>query len=247
MSNKRTTSKQRHEKNEQDYQNRLSFDHDAYMKKLEESVAPLKYNLNPNRYERCRQVRPAQPGLIAKQGVSVSYSRHLTDVESDLLGITRKNSKDPNMLYKPYCPLAKNTDNNGYPCGGGVEVGFNNAQEKLHHFENEVAFTEYSRQVNPPATLRSTGINRFDYVLFNPQDETRWYQQAPIGTSQRLVSKDNHIPLIPQLIDQTSCLPNKKNIDTVHYQYEYKKSNTDPLNSSFYNSNTYCRNIKWKP
>jgi hypothetical protein len=246
--NNKATNKPHNKTNieEQDYQNRLKFDAGTYEKELQQSVAPLVHNLNPNKFERCRQVRPSQPGMIARQGVSVAYNRHLTDVESDLLGLTRRNSKDPNQLYKPHCPQAKNTMYNGYPCGGGVEVGFESAQEKLHHFENEQAFTEYSRQINPPATLRSTGINRFDYVLYDPQEESRWFQQAPIGINQRLVSKDNHVPLIPKLIDQTVLLPNKKNMFKEHYSYQYKQSEIDPLHSSFYKSDTYCKNINWK-
>ena len=218
----------------QDYQNRLAYDDGNYAKKLEESVGPLKYVLNPQVYERCTQVRPSQPGLIGRQGVSVSYQHHMADIESELKGLNRRASKDPSTLYKPECPKGTNKSYNGYPCGGGVAAGFESSQEKLHHYEKMKDFTEYSRNLNPPSTLRGTGLNRFDIVLYNPQDETRWFQQAPIGINQRLVVKDNHVPLIPKLIDQTVALPNSKLVCNKPKPESYKSSKLDPLHKKYY-------------
>ena len=105
-------------------QNRSKFDDGTYKKDLEQSTGKLKYVLNPQKYNRCIQVRPSQPGLIGRQGVSVPFNKNIIDIESDLKGITRLYSKDPTKKYKPYCPTVSQTEYNGYPCGGGVDAGF---------------------------------------------------------------------------------------------------------------------------
>ena len=185
---------------------RLIYDTEGYEQALKRSTSNLSYQLYPGAVASCDQTRPAQPGMIGRQGVSVSYTRPLVDVESDLLRLSRKASKDYNKEYQPYCPEATDFAD-GYPCGGGVTRGFHNAQEKLHHFKPANNFTDYSRSQNPPSTLRGTGVNRFDILPLNPQDGTRWFQVAEIGVNNRLVVKDNHIPCIPKLIPQEPALP----------------------------------------
>jgi hypothetical protein len=189
------------------FQNRRKYDQEQYNFDLQQSIGPYLYVLNPINYERCSEVRPEQPGLIARQGVSHSTQRNIVDIESDLKGYTHGHSKDISNMYRPHCPNVKNTHSNGYPCGGGVLTGFENGQEQLHHYKASPEFTEYTRNIYPSYTLRETGINRFDMVLYSPQDEKRWYQQAPVGINYRMVVKDNHVPRIPVLIDQSPCLP----------------------------------------
>lgn len=185
---------------------RLIYDTEGYEQALKRSTSNLAYQLFPGSVATCNQTRPAQPGMLGKQGVSVSYQHPLIDVESDLRRLNIKATKDINKEYKPYCPDAINM-NDGYPCGGGVTRGYNNAQEKLHHFEPANNFTDYSRTLNPPSTLRGTGINRFNILPLNPQDTNRWQQVAEVGINNRLVVKDNHIPCIPKPIDQHPLLP----------------------------------------
>lgn len=189
------------------YQNRLKYDTEQYKYDLHQSVAPLSYVLNPLVYERCEQVRPVEPGLIASQGISHNMQRHIVDIETDLKGINRGHSRDFSNMYKPNCPKVKNTGNSGYPCGGGIVAGFENSQEKLKHLAPSKQFTEYTRYVNPPSTLKETGVNRFDILFYEPQDEQRWHQQCPVGINYRLIVKDNYRPRVPVLMNQKSAWP----------------------------------------
>ena len=57
--------------------------------------------------------------------------------------------------------------------------------------------TEDTRLSNPPSTLRSTGINRFQPLCFNPQEKI--FFPGDYHISSRLVFRDNHRPCIPSL------------------------------------------------
>ena len=187
---------------------RLSDDPEAYRKRLMESTRPLEYVLNPIGHQRCEQVLATAPGMIAKQGVSMSYSRSPVDIESDLLNLSRPKSKDPAKLYSPTCPdIYKSKE--GYPCGGGAtnNYGLLKTQEKLHHHKESPLMMTYSRSTNPPSTLRGTGINRFNPLCLDPQDPTRWEIQTPAMINSSLLHKDNHIPKIPRPFDQKAAWP----------------------------------------
>jgi len=57
--------------------------------------------------------------------------------------------------------------------------------------------TEDTRLSNPPATLRGTGVNRFETLCFNPQEKIFFPGDYHVPT--RLVFRDNHRPCIPSL------------------------------------------------
>lgn len=57
--------------------------------------------------------------------------------------------------------------------------------------------TEDTRLSNPPSTLRGTGINRFNPLCFDPQDQI--FFPGDYQVSSRLVFRDNHRPCIPSL------------------------------------------------
>jgi len=57
--------------------------------------------------------------------------------------------------------------------------------------------TEDTRLSNPPATLRGTGVNRFQPLCFNPQEKI--FFPGDYHVSSRLVFRDNHRPCIPSL------------------------------------------------
>lgn len=57
--------------------------------------------------------------------------------------------------------------------------------------------TEDTRLSNPPPTLRGTGINRFNPLCFNPQEQIMFPGDYHVST--RLVFRDNHRPCIPSL------------------------------------------------
>lgn len=190
---------------------RQIYDLGAYKKSLEQSTNPLKYRLDPIAVTRCDPCRPMQPGYIAKTGVSVTHQRPLVDVESELMLLNYKASKDPNQHFQPTCPQCGECME-GYPCGGGVVAGCKKCQENLQHLPMCGPFTDYTRISNPICTARGVGINRFQPLCLNPQDENRWLHPSEVGINYRMVVKDNHVPCIPktEVMDSVAAMPKPK-------------------------------------
>lgn len=186
---------------------RLLYDPNAYELDLKQSTDPIRWTLDPIRVNRCDPCRPVQPGYIGKVGVSITHQRPLVDVESELMRLDQPNSRDPRQRYIPKCPQCKNCGQSGYPCGGGVVAGCSMCQEKLFNFPPCHIGTEYTRISNPICTSKETGVNRFQPLCLNPQDENRWLHPGEVGINYRMVVKDNHRPCIPKPIDQTPLLP----------------------------------------
>lgn len=74
--------------------NRLKYDNCAYSKELQESTSPLEYNLFQGKYKNCTQCPVG------------SYTNNLefgskTNVESELYGLNRQDSKCPDKKYNP--------------------------------------------------------------------------------------------------------------------------------------------------
>jgi len=184
----------------------LIYDQGAYRTDLKQSTAPLRYTLDPIYANNCNTCRPADVGYIGKQGVSVTENTSLIDVESELMLLNYRNSRDPMKKYRPCCPYCKKCYE-GYPCGGGVVAGCCDCQSKMYHFPPCTIGTDYSRITNPPCTLRGTGINRFQPLCLDPQDLNRWEFPGEIGINYRLVAKDNHVPLIPSPSADMSVFP----------------------------------------
>jgi hypothetical protein len=185
---------------------KLSYDVGAYATRVKESTDPLKRMLDPVFSNQCNPCRPPEPGYIGKVGVSITHQRPLIDVDSSLKNLEIRHTKDPNQLYQPVCPSCGECSE-GYPCGGGVVAGCKNCQEKLFHLTECKNSTDYTRISNPTCTLRGTGVNRFQPLCLNPQDEDRWLHPSEVGISYRMVVKDNHTPCIPNLVDPTPALP----------------------------------------
>lgn len=186
---------------------RQIYDVGAYQQHLKQSTMPLMYRLDPVYNNRCDPCRIPQPGYIGRVGVSVTHKRPLVDVESDLFQIGTKNSKDPNARFQPTC-VQCGSDLDGYPSGSGVVANCDKCQEELFHLPVcESPITDSTRISNPVCTARGIGINRFQPLCLNPQDENRWLHPSEVGISYRMVVKDNHVPCIPKLLDPAPVLP----------------------------------------
>jgi len=185
---------------------RNKYDQGAYEQSLKQATGPLQYILDPARNDRCTPCRVPEPGFIGKVGVSITHQRPLVDVESELLHLNIRNTDDPKAKYQPTCPDCGDCTE-GYPCGGGVVAGCKKCQEKLSHLPMCQFNTDYTRISNPICTSRGVGINRFQPLCLDPQDENRWLHPSEVGISYRNVVKDNHVPCVPKLIDQTPALP----------------------------------------
>jgi hypothetical protein len=68
---------------------------------------------------------------------------------------------------------------------------------------------EDTRLSNPPCTLKETGINRWEWICYDPQDKAiEDFDRIPVN--YRMVAKDNHVPCIEKPMDQSVFFPNSK-------------------------------------
>ena len=112
----------------------------------------LRYRLNQPSIN-CPTTFPVQPTTrIQLSGDSWKEGKWRTDVESDLKGINRFNSRSvcDDGLYNP------NTNK------------FNNTQD-VNAPDGDFPLT-FNRLYNPPCTLKSTGWNRWDHLHHDPQE-----------------------------------------------------------------------------
>lgn len=174
---------------------RLAYDVGTYCTDLKQSTAPLKYALDPVFANVCNPCRPADVGYIGRQGVSLSKTQSLTDIESYLFLLNHPNSRDPARKFNPCCDP-------GSLCANGGEDGAG-----LLHFDDCLIRTDYSRITNPPCTLKGTGVNRFQPIALNPQDENRWLIPSQVGISIRQVFTDNFVPAIPDVTSEFKQFP----------------------------------------
>ena len=79
--------------------NRLRYDQCAYKTEINQSVGPLEYFLNPMKYENCQKCRH-EFGLVGGSDVS-QIKGNLVDLENDLRGQTRQNTKCPGLKFHP--------------------------------------------------------------------------------------------------------------------------------------------------
>jgi hypothetical protein len=141
-------------------------------------------------------------------GASVSQNTAMIDIDSEMIGITRKFSKCPEFKYLPQVNLS---GNGGANPGGYANPDFNNSSIKLDYnlmnFSDNNCFepVEDTRLSNPPCTLRGTGINRWEWLCRNPQE--RVFVPFDFNISDKTLAKDNHRPCVPNPLDQTLVLP----------------------------------------
>jgi len=157
----------------------------------------------------CNNCFNDNPRIINQMtGVSVSkdkdwrfYSGPI-DVESELFNLTRRNTKCSSVKYNPN--LDCKVKYQGVPSGQGaieqvdgkgIKSWQNCNDQNLHDFPNCFFPTEDTRLSNPPCTLRGTGINRFDPLFLNPQDQVTFPGNYHVPT--RTLFKDNHRPCVP--------------------------------------------------
>ena len=171
--------------------NRLDYDVKAYQHTINESVGPGYYQLSRPAVS-CKPCYSNNPEIrLQSSGGSVLKDTLLIDVDSDLMGLTRTNTKDPSEKYnKPQNPDI-------------------HSNEDLEHFEDCFINTESTRLSNPPCTLRGTGWNRWEWLCTNPQDQV--IMPFEWNINDNLLAKDNHKPCIPTPIDQSSALPDINN------------------------------------
>lgn len=126
------------------------------------------------------------------------------DIDSELIGITRKNSRCPDLHYIP---------------------GQNTCQT-VNLMDCAFIPQEHTRISNPPSTLKSSGWNRWEWLCKDPQEKA--LVPFDFNISNRLIVKDNHRPCIQQPLDQTSCLP-VDNGEIVEYKPQMSCNTSDHI------------------
>ena len=117
---------------------RLIYDDCAYEQRLKESTNPLRYVLNPQKYENCNKCR-YELGLLGGPNVSIN-SGNLVDVESDLSGRTRALTECSARKYKPKCAVPNGKCKNDT----GIPYDCDECQPMKRHLRT-CKFTEYNR------------------------------------------------------------------------------------------------------
>ena len=190
---------------------KLAYDKEAYKTTISQSVKQAKYQITKPRIS-CQQCYPYPVSVRPQQqGVSVYKDKHIIDVSSELLGITRTATSAPGGKYIPECKVSQ--CNSGYPCGQGVVDNCNSqnsgervGDEGLKHWKDCFFPAEDTRLSNPSCNLRGTGWNRWEWLYRNPQEHVEKSFKNDIST--RIMVKDNHRPIIPTPISVNKSLPN---------------------------------------
>ena len=160
---------------------RTTYDECDYKASLTSSIGPGKYKLTtPKSDDPCFQLAP-ETGFAAGGGGRYDKAA-LIDVDSELIGITRQYRRCPD----PFKDVPHQQELKFPPC----------------KFEDAA---EASRISNPPYTLREQGVNRFEYLCFDPQQHVEF--PAHRWVHNRLLVKDNHRPCIEYPIDQSPAMP----------------------------------------
>ena len=183
--------------------NRPLYDYCEGKKRLQESTQAANYNVQtPVICGNCLpddpRIHPNRTGVSMNSGFDWRFYAGPIDVESDLFNLNRVASNCPKNKYYPDAKNCKAV-NQGQPAGAGVISTTMPARGGaiIEGFEMKPREGVFRKNGQPPATLRGTGINRFQPMGLNPQ--AKLFFPGEYHTSTRLVFRDNHRPCIPSL------------------------------------------------
>ena len=160
----------------------LTYDPCAYNKYLKQSVGTGEYMISVPKNNCDKDCFYPSPYIrLDKTGGVKCKNKLLIDIDSELLGLNTPATK----CHSPFDD----------PC----------ETSNLQDCDNDFLSPEDTKLSNPPCTLRSTGWNRWEWLCENPQDKSLMPFQTNIN--DRIVAKDNHRPLLPNIIDQSQVLP----------------------------------------
>ena len=196
---------------------RLNFDDDTYITKLNETISPGGYMIETPRLD-CDDCSYYAPGVNLDKFNDGMCEQGLIDVDSELMNITRKQSKCPSKKYipsdQPFCKTKTLTKDCTYMS------------------------SEPTLMSNPKATNKETTMNRWQWLCQNPQKKALipfdW------NINNRLVVKDNHRPCAPRPLDQDAALPPACN---ENIKYDWSSRYTDASQTMHGNALGYCENI----
>jgi len=165
---------------------------------LRVQTGPGRYQLDaPPQY--CNAAYAPEPTTrLQKWGASQNNGFTKTDVESDLFNINRPGIRVVCNQYDP-----QNDKINA---------------AALKPVKEESFPQTFSRLVDPPCTLRSSGWNRWEWLCENPQEGAMMPFDNLVTT--RLQQKDQFRPCIPKPIDSSEILPAPTAYDTSKDRFE---------------------------
>jgi hypothetical protein len=177
---------------------RTKYDKNDYRRDLGQSVGSANYHINLPRNNggaECFAANMPNAGF----GGSVFRNIHPVDVDSELMGLSYPATRASSRKFSPKSPQVDQF-----------------ADSNLIRFEECGNFAnESTRLSNPPATLRATGINRWEWLCQNPQDRAIEPFTRVVDTMQ--IAKDNHRPCIPFPLERTAA-PDP--VNSVNADYE---------------------------
>jgi len=190
---------------------RLIYDNCSYTEKLKRTVGPGLYVLNTpnNDCGDCGKNVSMDPSLrYQKYGPNTCTLKTAVDDSSELQGLNYKSSKCNTDQYIPGTYSSKgNCDTNT----------FVNPRACF-------APREDTRLSNPASTLRGTGHNRWEWLCTDPQEQAlEEFDRIPVN--YKMVSKDNHVPLIETPQDQSVFFPDKTEYDPMDKLNQWKVAN----------------------
>jgi len=160
---------------------RTLYDQCAYAHRVRESMGPGMYHLEKPRDDTGPvggTVRPDDFIMLQGYGRGVCPQGTNVEAESDLLGYTQRVSRRPEDGVRP-APTA--------------DVCVNKSAAPARR---DYTPTEATRLSNPSCTLRGSGANRFHPLCSNPQEWCKIQSRVPLGTSSRILVKDNHVACV---------------------------------------------------
>lgn len=191
---------------------------------LRESNSLLKYNIN--NYQECNECFLNEPlSVIQRAGDSVDAEKSMIDIDSELMGITRKASNDPSKQFMP------KLDKNGNPIDNSLKINFDDCK---------IPKVESTRLSNPAENLRGTGWNRWEWLCHDPQSKL----EIPFSwnTNTKLLAKDQHRPCVPNINSNTDVLPKPNNKPLIEDDIQPVNSvPTEPVSVQWRNLNELKR------
>ena len=161
----------------------LVYDKNAYEVEINQSKRAGSYYLQTPAIN-CNNCFPTNPEIrLQRTGNSVSSTKPLVDVDSDLMGITKKLSNDPRKQFNPK----------------------KDKKDPLKHLKECGFPIEHTRLSNPSCNLRGTGWNRWEWLCKNPQDNV--IPPFKMNINESLEARDKFVPCIPKFLQKDESLP----------------------------------------
>ena len=196
--------------------NRLNYDTGTYKQELNQSIAPGIYALNKPTVKNNCSLHNHTTAVKIQKFSGYNHDK-MIDIDSELLGLYRKNSRNPKKKYHP---------DSIHLVSNGINKDCINRNVQL--LEDCIKHPEDTRLSNPPCTMRETEINRFEWLSTNPQDKI--HIPFTHNICNRTLVKDNHRPIIPTPISSIPVLPKQKGLCSESIKKVYA-NNTSPLST----------------